>query len=178
MFGVRAWGPRPYLNAYKLFLLDALSSGKAGVGADLRTDSAVFARYALAIGYYSIDPPINLLRMLFMTKIFSGRLTQNELESFLRRPFSNMIKFVVDVERKTIALGGQLHSDAEFLLLEAGSAQEDLWGGNLHFGKTQKPFVEFTSLINIRPSQGNTSLEVKDELLQDQMRSVLRKLLP
>jgi len=43
-----------------------------------------------------------------------------------------MIKFVVDVEREIIVFGGELHSDAEEILVENGSDNRNLWGGNLY----------------------------------------------
>ena len=54
--------------------------------------------------------------------------------------------------------------DEEQVLLEAGSAQNDLWGINLYpedYGTDD--FVEFDSMINIRPAQGNRSRSVEDE---------------
>jgi hypothetical protein len=41
------------------------------------------------------------------------------------------IKIVVDVRRAILAAGGEKHVDAERLLLEDGSRQEDLWGAGL-----------------------------------------------
>lgn len=71
--------------------------------------------------------------------------------------FGVMIKAAVDVEMKIMALGGELHSDEEAMLLEEGSMQQNVWGINIYPHKAQADRVEFDSMINIRPSQDNFS---------------------
>lgn len=83
-----------------------------------------------------------------------------------------MIKAVVDVERGLMAVGAELHSDEEALLLEDGSRQSALWGINLYPGESGDDWIEFDSMINVRPAQGNRSRGVDDERL----RSVIRKI--
>ena len=46
--------------------------------------------------------------------------------------FGDMVKGVVDVEQRKIALDAEMHSDLETLLLENGSKQQNLWGFNLY----------------------------------------------
>lgn len=87
--------------------------------------------------------------------------------------FGDMVKVVVDVERKIIALGGQLHADAELVLLEDGSEQEDLWGANYFPGRGQTDCIEYTALINIRPAQGNRSMEVQDLETRSELRRII-----
>jgi len=87
--------------------------------------------------------------------------------------FGNMVKGVVDVRRGTLALDAELHSDLEALLLENGSNQSDLWGINLYPDQTGEDFLEFDSLINVRPSQGNRSREVEDESLRLKIRNII-----
>lgn len=89
----------------------------------------------------------------------STRLGISDLEPFRKNPFDTMIKFVVDLDMNRIALGGEMHSDAEEQLLKSGSQQEDLWGGNL-WPWEEKPRVEYVSLINIRPSVDNNSMDI------------------
>jgi len=71
-----------------------------------------------------------------------------------------MIKAVVDLEKRVMAVDAELHADEEALLLEKGSNQEHLWGVNLYPSRKGDDFIEFTSFINIRPAQGNPSMEV------------------
>ena len=103
-------------------------------------------------------------------------LTQPIEAATLRRlivdGFGDMVKFVVDVERGVIAVGGELHADAEAILLEAGSRQADLWGANYYPGRGREGCVEFTSLINISPARGNRSMEIADQNLRERIRTL------
>ncbi len=77
--------------------------------------------------------------------------------------FGGLVKAVVDVRLGVMVIGGELHSDEEALLIAEGSAQADLWGINLYPDQFGAPdFVEFDSMINIRPGQGNRSRGVED----------------
>ncbi len=87
-----------------------------------------------------------------------------------------MVKAVVDVERRVMAIGGELHADEEAALIEDGSAQEHLWGINLYPAEREDAWIEFDSLINVRPSQGNRSRNVEDRALQDRIRQVVTTL--
>jgi len=101
-------------------------------------------------------------------------LNCEDLEQFRGMPFDAMIKFVVDIDRGLVALGGEMHADAETVLLQGGSKQEFLWGGNLHAWETP-PHLEFTSLINIRPSSGNRSMVVGDAGVRAQMLQIVQR---
>ena len=90
-------------------------------------------------------------------------VTLTGLEAMAERMFGNLVKAVVDVERGIMAVGGEMHADEEALLLDDGSPQASLWGINLYpaeFGSSR--FIEFDSVINIRPSQGNRTRSVDD----------------
>lgn len=87
-----------------------------------------------------------------------------------------MVKGVVDLTKGIIALGGELHADAETLLLEAGSEQRDLWGFNIYIDKPIEERVVCSSLINIRPSQGNRAMEVQDFDLRQKITDVVNNL--
>lgn len=105
-------------------------------------------------------------------KILDHRISNQELRSFLGQPFPTMVKFVVDVNKHLVALGGELHSDAEELLLTRGSSQADLWGGNIYPDEIGEKKIVFESLINIRPPL-NRSLTVQDPAIQERMRAVV-----
>jgi len=89
-------------------------------------------------------------------------IAKEELARLTQRFFGDMVELVVDVRRRVIAVGGELHADAERLLLEAGSQQADLWGANYYPGLGPEGCLEFTALINIRPARGNPSMEILD----------------
>jgi hypothetical protein len=74
-----------------------------------------------------------------------------------------LVKGVVDIRRGYLALDAEMHSDLEKVLLEDGSQQMDLWGINLYPDQTGDGFIEFDSMINMRPSQGNRTRSVEDE---------------
>lgn len=90
--------------------------------------------------------------------------------------FGDMIKAVVDVRRGIMVIGGELHSDEEATLLEDGSRQEDLWGINLYPDETGPDWLEFDSMINVRPSHGNRSRGVEDEHLRATIRRIVDEL--
>ncbi len=112
-----------------------------------------------------------------MIEIITESISQEKLKSFLGQPFDEMVKFVVDVEKEIIALGGEMHADAEEILLEQGSEQKKLWGANVYPDKQGDDRLEYVSLINIRPSQGNRAMEIQDETLQQRMRAIALRLL-
>ena len=92
------------------------------------------------------------------------RIGIDELEEMAENMYGELVKAVVDVEKRTMVVDAGLHVDEEQLLLESGSRQSDLWGINLYpdsFG--DEDFVEFDSMINIRPAQGNRSRSVEYE---------------
>jgi len=88
-----------------------------------------------------------------------------------------MIKAVVDVDKKIMALDGELHADLVNLLLQERSEQEHLWGINLFLDKGKRGWIEYTALINIRPSMGNKSMEVESPDVQQQITEIVRKLI-
>jgi hypothetical protein len=89
--------------------------------------------------------------------------------------FGNMVKAVVDVEKEVIALDGELHSDLEALLIEDGSRPQSLWGINLYPELQGDDFVEFDSMINVRPSQGNRTRGVEDERIRERIIQIVAK---
>ncbi|MCU0251236.1 MAG: DUF5674 family protein [Vicinamibacterales bacterium] len=94
------------------------------------------------------------------------------LRRLVERHFEDMVKFVVDVERRVAAVGGELHADEEALLLDNGSRQEDLWGANYYPGRGEAACVECTSLINIRPAQANRSMVIESAALRERVREI------
>jgi hypothetical protein len=101
-------------------------------------------------------------------------LATPELEMFRGEPFDTLIKYVVDIGRGRIALGGEMHADAEEELLKTGSNQADLWGGNL-LPWLAPPRMEHTSLINIRPAAGNRAIEISDPQLRAVVETIVKQ---
>lgn len=108
-----------------------------------------------------------------MILILAKRATAQELKK-VAKDFSGYIKFVVDVEREILAAGGELHTDSEKLLLDDGSNQNNLWGGGLDLESGE---VDFNSMINLRPSQNNSSRDVLDLNTRSKMEEIVLKIL-
>lgn len=108
-------------------------------------------------------------------KIIDGTLTIAELKQMAADTFGDLVKAVVDVEKGILAIDGELHSDLEALLLDNGSKQKDLWGINLYPSMQGKDFIEFDSLINIRPSQDNLSRGVDSETVREKIIEIVAK---
>ena len=110
-------------------------------------------------------------------KIIREKILKSELADTAKNQFGNLVKAVVDVKREVMAIGGELHADEEAILLEDGSRQEDLWGINLYPEKTGDEWIEFDSMINVRPSQGNFSRGVENREIQEKIKSIINKLM-
>jgi hypothetical protein len=108
-------------------------------------------------------------------KILAEPISLPELRTLARGRFGHLVKAVVDVRRALVAVDGELHADLEALLLEDGSQQLDLWGINLYPDLEGEDWIEFDSLINLRPSAGNQTRGVDDEGIQAQIRGVVHR---
>jgi len=105
--------------------------------------------------------------------VVSGtRLDPAELRRLVDLFFEDMVKYVVDVGRGVAAIGGEMHADAELVLLEGGSRPADLWGANYYPGRGREECIEYTSLINIRPAQGNRSMEIQEPAVRARIREL------
>jgi len=104
--------------------------------------------------------------------IVRERIEPAELKRLALLYFEDMVKYVVDVERGVVGLGGEMHADAEQLLLEDGSRQADLWGANYYPGRGREGCIEYTALLNIRPAAGNRSMEIQDPAVRDRVRDL------
>jgi hypothetical protein len=109
-------------------------------------------------------------------KIIDKEITIQELRKMAQETFGNMVKAVVDVKREIMAVDAELHADEEAYLLEHGSDQRDLWGINLYPDVSGDDFVEFDSMINLRPAQGNRSRGVEDAKTQEKIRLIVSTL--
>jgi hypothetical protein len=107
----------------------------------------------------------------------TSRIEPGELARLVDLYFQDMVKYVVDVRRRVAAVGGELHPDGERLLLDDGSQQEDLWGANYTPGLGTKRCIDYTALINIRPSQGNRSMEIQDAGTREKVREITLELI-
>lgn len=98
-------------------------------------------------------------------KIVTEKISLEELDEMAKNMFGNLVKAVVDIEKKVMVVDGELHADEESLLLNNGSIQKNLWGINI-YPEEKENFIEFDSMINIRPSMGNMTRTVEDESIK------------
>ena len=110
-------------------------------------------------------------------KIITENITMDEIKQMAEQMFGNMVKVVVDTDKKIMAIDGELHADEEALLLENGSKQENLWGINIYPQLDGEDFIEFDSMINLRPSQGNRTRGVDDEKVRKEILGIVNKLI-
>lgn len=108
-----------------------------------------------------------------MIHVLKEKTTPTQIQEMLQE-YEGMIKIVVDIRRRILSGGGEMHADCESVLLEDGSEQDDLWGANWYPSEQR---IEFESLINIRPRLGNRNILIQDENLRKQVESVTRELL-
>ena len=104
-------------------------------------------------------------------------MAREELKKIAEQRYGDMVKAVVDVARKLMAIGGELHADEEMYLLENGSLQDDLWGINIYPDKSGEEMIEFDSMINLRPRLGNRSRGVEDAALRQKIVEVVKSLI-
>ena len=92
----------------------------------------------------------------------SDPISLAEVKALAQQRFGDMIKGVVDLRRGILLLDADTHADQESALLERGSAQQDLWGINIYPDAPDADWLEFDSMINLRPSFGNRSRGIDD----------------
>jgi hypothetical protein len=97
--------------------------------------------------------------------LLTEKISIPQLREMAEKGFGNLVKAVVDVRQRLIVVDAELHADEELFLLENGSRQQDLWGINLYpdADPNGADFIEYDSMINLRPSQKNRSRGVDDE---------------
>ena len=109
-------------------------------------------------------------------KILDSAIAISELKQIAQTCFIDMVKVVVDIDKGLVAIDAELHSDLEALLLENGSRQKDLWGINLYPDMHGEDFIEFDSMINIRPSRGNMSRGVDSREICNKIIDIVNKM--
>jgi hypothetical protein len=101
-------------------------------------------------------------------------MSKNDLQKIADERFGDLVKAAVDVKQGIIALGAELHADAEAELIEKeGSKRENIWGINLYPAEAGDAFIEFDSMINLKPALGNRTRGVDDEKTREEIRRIV-----
>ena len=103
-------------------------------------------------------------------------LTLDDLRQMLGTRFTDFVKGVVDLRRGVLIVDADMHADQEAALLAEGAAQADLWGINLYPGLPEEEWLEFDSMINLRPSAGNRTRGVEDPATREAIADLVRRL--
>lgn len=111
------------------------------------------------------------------TRIVKDKITIEELKELAEKQFGDIIKAVVDIEQGIMGVGGELHVDIQTLLIqEEGSEGQNTWGINLYLDKTGDEFVEFDSMINLKPALGNKTRGVENIEIQNKIREIVNNI--
>ena len=110
-------------------------------------------------------------------KIIKDKIKIEELKEMAKKMFGNLVKVVVDVEKEIMVLNGELHSDEQELLIEKGSQPKDLWGINIYPEIKDENWIEFDSVINLKPHFGNRTRGVEDPEIKEKIIKIINKLI-
>ncbi len=111
-------------------------------------------------------------------KIIKDSISRQDIIAMANAGFGDLVKAVVDVAQEIMAVGGELHADEEVLLTEKeNSRRENTWGVNIYPKKSDNKWIEFDSMINIKPSIGNRSRDVENPETREIIKKIVRKLI-
>ena len=111
------------------------------------------------------------------SQIITKAISRQELRTMAQELFGDMVKAVVDIKKGIMAVHAELHVDLEEMLLSQGSAQSDVWGINLYPANPRETFIEYDSMVNIRPSQGNRSRNVESVEVRERIKEIVQSLI-
>ncbi len=110
--------------------------------------------------------------------IIENPITRAELKKITEERFGDLVKGAVDIEQEIMAVGGEFHMDEQITLFEEkGSKQQNVWGINIYPDETGDGFVEFDSMINLKPNQGNRTRNIQDPVIREKIISIVKKLI-
>lgn len=106
-----------------------------------------------------------------------NKISLDDLKQMTEKKYGGLVKAVVDVKEEIMIVGGEMHADEETYLINLGSKQENLWGINLYPECKAEEFIDFDSIINLRPRQGNLSRYVEDENTRNKIITIVNQLI-
>lgn len=111
------------------------------------------------------------------TKIIKNKISREELKKLSHEQYGDILKAVVDVDKKIMGVGGELHVDIQSLLIEKENSRgNNTWGINLYLDKAGDDFIEFDSMVNLKPNLGNKIRGIEDENIKKKIREVVNQL--
>jgi len=110
-------------------------------------------------------------------KIVEDKIEITELNEMSGKMFGNLVKAMVDIEKEIMAVDAPMHSDLlEFLMEQENSEPKNLWGINIYPEKIGEDFIEFDSMMNLKPDLGNRSRGVESEEIRNKIIKIVKKL--
>ncbi len=100
-----------------------------------------------------------------------------ELKEMAQKMFGSLVKGMVDVEKEIMAVDAPMHSDLlEFLMKEENCNPKDVWGINIYPEKSGEDFIEFDSVMNLKPAFNNKSRGIEDAEIREKIIKIVQKL--
>lgn len=112
---------------------------------------------------------------MYTIRIIEGEITKPELRRMAEEIFGDMVKGTADITKDTMALGGEMHIDSNQLLLDTGSEQQNVWGFNIYPDQPVESWIEYNSLVNIKPVLGNRSPDILDASVREKIKDIVLK---
>jgi len=115
--------------------------------------------------------------LMFRIITIKEPITRAELKELAHEGFEDVVKVVVDIEKEIVAAGGELHVDMQVKLMESEeSTNENTWGINLYVNEEGESFLEFDSMINLKPSLGNKTRGVENKETRRKITEIINRL--
>ena len=112
------------------------------------------------------------------TRIVKDKIGRIELNTLAHEQYGDIIKAVVDIKQGIMGVGGELHVYIQSLLIEKENSRgEDTWGINLYLEKMGDDFIEFDSMINLKPNLGNRIRGIENQEIKESIRQIISKLI-
>ena len=111
-------------------------------------------------------------------KIIKDTIKVSELSEMSKKMFGDLVKAVVDIEKGIMVVDAPLHSDLmEYLIESEDSELKNLWGINFYSQMPEEHFIEFDSMINLKPGLGNRTRGIESEVVKEKIRQIAGKLI-
>ena len=124
-----------------------------------------------------LEPLLAAADVVVEMPVVKDSITREELRALAHEQYGDIIKAVVDVEQGIIGVGGELHVDIQSLLIEKEHSHGDkTWGINLYLDKIGDEFIEFDSMVNLKPASGNRTRGVEDIEIRASIRDIVDRL--
>ena len=110
-------------------------------------------------------------------RIVKDSITRDELRALAHEQYGDIIKAVVDIDQCIMGVGGELHVDIQSLLIEQDHSRGDTtWGINLYLDKVGDEFIEFDSMVNLKPASNNRTRGVESAEIRASIRNIVDRL--